>query len=405
MGISFQAHGRAVFNHPYVAAKFKAGALRLSLASMTLLFVQPLLAGPEETLRFAKECTRGKRLTIAAVGDLLFNGGLQRYALSSSGSYRALWSSVEVITNQADLAYGNLEGPVANGVTYDGRVVADPGHDWRNPVYEAPRTHFSFNYHPSLIGDLKRSGFALVSTANNHALDRGPVGIERTIDNIESNGLSFVGTRKRSELARPWSTVIRTNGFTLAWIACTYGLNGRPDIGGQVLLCYEQQKFVLDEIHRQSADPTIDAIVLAPHWGTELSPIVEQRQRDLANEAVSAGALLVIGSHPHIVQEWEKLQGPDKREALVIYSSGDFISRELADPDRFGIISLIELWKGPQPSKAHIAAAGYTATQLDLTAAPQLRELPAGREILQLPRGNRIPLSLDTSVAQALRVA
>jgi poly-gamma-glutamate synthesis protein (capsule biosynthesis protein) len=158
------------------------------------------------------------------------------------------------------------------------------------------------------------------------------------------------------------------------------------------LLCYEQQNFVLDEIRRRSADPTIDAIVLTPHWGTELSAIVEQRQRDLANEAVSAGALLVIGSHPHIVQEWEKLQGPDKREALVIYSSGDFISRELADPNRFGIISIVELWKGPQPSKAHIAAAAYSATQLDLTAAPQLRELPAGREIPQLPRGNRISL-------------
>ena len=158
------------------------------------------------------------------------------------------------------------------------------------------------------------------------------------------------------------------------------------------MLCYEQQKFVLDEIHRQSADPTIDAVVLTPHWGTELSAIVEQRQRDLANRAVNAGALLVIGSHPHIVQEWEKLQGPDKHEALVIYSSGDFISRELADPDRFGIISLIELWKG-HGSKAHIAAAGYTATQFDQTAPPQLKELSARREILQLPRGNRIPLS------------
>jgi hypothetical protein len=363
----------------------------LQLIAMAVASIQPTAIGRAETITFAKSCAPGTHITIAAVGDLLFNGGLQQQALSSKGSYRAIWASIEPLIRQADLAYGNLEGPVANRVTFDGRLIADPGRDWRSPVYQTPTTYWSFNYHPSLIADLKSSGFAVVSTANNHALDRGTTGIDQTIDNLERNGLAFTGTRKRHETNRAWSVVTKAKGFTLAWVACTYGLNGRPDPWEQVLLCYDERENVLEEIRRRASDPEIDAVVLTPHWGTELSIELEARQRDLARKAVDAGALLVIGAHPHMVQPWEKLATANGREALVIYSSGDFVSKELAKPHRAGLISLIELWKGPEGSKAYVSAAAYAATKMDLVPGPHLVETSSS-DSMPLPQGNRVPL-------------
>ena len=370
----------------------------LRLIAMAVATIQPIAIGRAETITFVKSCAPGTHITIAAVGDLLFNGDLQQHALSSKGSYRPIWASIEPIIRRVDLAYGNLEGPVANRVTFDGKLIPDPGRNWLSPVYRAPRPYSSFNYHPSLIADLKKSGFGVVSTANNHALDRGATGVEQTIDNLERNGLAFAGTRKRHETNRAWSAVTKVNGFTLAWVACTYGLNGRPDLWRQVLLCYDERESVLDEIRRRASDPTIDAVVFVPHWGTQFSVETEQKQRDLAGQAVKAGALLVIGAHPHMVQPWAKLIGPDGREALVIYSSGDFVSNELASPNRAGLVSLIELWKGPEASKAFVSAAAYAATRMDLTPAPHVVEVPSTNLVPQLPQGNRATLARALSL-------
>ncbi len=370
----------------------------LRLVAMVVATVRPIAIGRAETVTFDKGCAPGTHITIAAVGDLLFNGDLQRFALSRKGSYRRLWQGIEPIIRRADLAYGNLEGPVAD-ITYDGKQVASPGRNWQSPVYRARSRYSSFNYHPSLVADLKRSGFSVVSTANNHALDRGGTGIEQTIHNLERNALAFSGTRKRHETDRPWSVVTKAKGFSLAWVACTYGLNGHPDLWRQVLLCYEQRQTVLDEIRRQASDPTIDAVVLVPHWGTEFSVETEQMQRDFARQAVEAGALLVIGAHPHMVQPWEKLTARDGREALVIYSSGDFVSDELANPHRAGLISLIELLKRPQTSKAYISAAAYLAIKMDRgPPVPHVVEVRSTNSVPQLPRGNRVSLELAFSL-------
>jgi hypothetical protein len=98
------------------------------------------------------------------------------------------------------------------------------------------------------------------------------------------------------------------------------------------------------------------------------------------------------------VQPWEKLATPDGREALIIYSNGDFVSDELSKPFRAGLISLIELWKGPQSSKAHIAAAAYAVTRLELAPTPHIVELRSESPVPQLPYGNRVPLTGSLSL-------
>src|SRR5262249_1600637 len=146
-------------------------------------------------LIFAKGCATGPHITIAAVGDVLFDGDLQQFALSDEMTYGTLWRGIEPLLRHVDLAYANLEGPVADRVTFDGKLLADPGRDWRSPVYHGP-AYSGFDYHPQLLDDLKKSGFGIVSTANNHALDRGAIGVEQTIANLEHSGLPFVGTHE-----------------------------------------------------------------------------------------------------------------------------------------------------------------------------------------------------------------
>ena len=79
----------------------------------------------------------------------------------------------------------------------------------------------------SLIEDMKASGFDIVSTANNHALDRGAIGVEQTITNLEKAGLLFTGTR-RSGQRPPWSTLTHVRGFNIAWSHGLMGTNGIP---------------------------------------------------------------------------------------------------------------------------------------------------------------------------------
>jgi poly-gamma-glutamate synthesis protein (capsule biosynthesis protein) len=295
------------------------------------------------------------------------------------------------VLRKVSIAYGNVEGTVAEGIGYDGREVQDPGRRLDRKVYDAPPLCLSFNYHRSLIDDLKVGGFSVLSTANNHALDRGSLGVDRTVQAFDAAGLAFTGTRKRGEASRPWSVVTRAHGFTIAWLACTYGTNGIADTHGQVLRCFEQQDLVLAETRRLNASG-VDAIIIVPHWGIEGHRVVERRQRDLARAMFAAGALAVIGTHPHVLQEWEFLNA-EARGGLVVYSTGNFVSAQPGAAERQGL-SLVELARGTG-GKARIARVGYILTQI--RTRPEFRVIAsnARRVPRQLPRANRV-LDVDS---------
>ena len=380
---------------------------------------QPARSG--EAIRFDNACSAGTRVIVAAVGDLLFHAALQRQALSPNGSYAQFWQPVQSILDQADVVYGNLEGAVAAGTSTGGRDVNDPGRRLDGRVYSARVNEFLFNYHPSLVADLVDSGFDVVSTANNHGGDRGVLGIDRTIDALEAEGLAFSGTRRRDEGGkRPWSTIVESKGVRVGFLACTYGTNGGIDRGGQMLNCYRNRDEVMGEIQWLAEDPDVDAVILTPHWGAEntASPIASDRA--YARAAIEAGATAVIGAHPHVLQPWEKIVTRDGREGLAIYSTGNFISNQPWTPNRSGVIALLELTKD-RDGKAALTATGFVPTWVARdgwrhrvtelrgggreTAGPlaaTLRRLPAanrvsGSAIRDLPHGCTTPAETAVS--------
>jgi poly-gamma-glutamate synthesis protein (capsule biosynthesis protein) len=403
---------------------------RRAVACLVALAVGCSVASAQPAgIYFRDACVAGERVTIAAVGDLLFHFNLQQQALARGGSFARFWEKLEHVFKRADVVYGNLEGPAARNVGPGGREGRDNGRASER-IYD--RRFYAggeddvliFNFHPSAVPEVKAGGFHVLSTANNHSADRGPLGIERTIDALEDANVAFTGTRRRgeSEHDRPWSTLTRANGFNIAWLACTYGLNGMPDPHGQVLACYgrrgEPRAEVLDAIRRLAAHPAIDAVMLTPHWGNEYQHQPSQQERRFAREAIEAGATAVIGAHPHVVQPWEKVTTPDGREGLIVYSLGNFISAQIGTPRRSALIALLELARA-EDGKVRLTAAGYVPTWVEYGNPYRIVEntgtanLEAFNLTMRLlPRGNRVlssemqilPKACEVTVAEGTRL-
>jgi hypothetical protein len=153
-------------------------------------------APPTRALRFDAACDEGDRVTILAVGDMLLNSGLQKQALDRGEGHGSLWEPVRDLIETADIAYVNFEG-TASCCTSPTLVDAeDPGRRYDNVVYTA---HPTFNYHEDVAGDLVDSGFDVVSTANNHSMDRGVYGADETVRALRAapDGLALAGRDQR----------------------------------------------------------------------------------------------------------------------------------------------------------------------------------------------------------------
>lgn len=332
----------------------------------SLVFALGLISATSaHAITFDRACERGDSITIAAVGDVLLHQPLQNRAFSSSDTHGALWRGVKDLIEGADLAYANLEGPTAAGVSSGGRSVKDPGMQFGvNGVYTG---YPLFNYHPSLVSDLKKAGFDIVSTANNHSMDRGPIGVDKTLETLDAANLPGVGTRTQAQAARgeqPWHVVTRKKGWNIAWIACSFSTNGNADPKRQVLGCFSDAGRIESLIRALSDDSSIDAVIVTPHWGEqEYTQRIEPSQRALAKRFLDAGATGIFGNHPHVTKPWEKVVTKDGRETFVIYSIGNFVSNQRQLERRTSAIVYLGLTKSPG-RKAWINGVTYVPTYM-----------------------------------------
>jgi poly-gamma-glutamate capsule biosynthesis protein CapA/YwtB (metallophosphatase superfamily) len=300
-------------------------------------------------ISFDRSVHPGRLVTVAAVGDVLLHDSVQAYAARHKDGFYGLMAPVADLIRAADVSFANLEGPAAEGVTKRGRAVRPPKRLYDHHVYTG---YPMFNYNPAIVGALKRVGFDVLLTANNHALDRYALGVDRTIEAIDAAGLRHTGTRHRGEMNRPWyaTTPVVKDGktYTIAWLGCAYDTNGLPDRDHQVLHCYSQRETVLATVRKLAARPDIAAVILVPHWGIEYHPKPDARQQALAHDVLDAGATAVVGTHPHVIQPLEKYRTRDGRETLIAYSLGNFVSNQIGLARRSSAILLLGL--APQPN-------------------------------------------------------
>lgn len=326
----------------------------------SLLFALTAHAGPD--LTYSTSCdSRNQIATLSFVGDILIHDMLYKSVVSGSKDFSQIWRRTNGLMQKADFSVGNLEGPAALGIDKMGRDHGDVGFTYDLNIYSG--TNMVFNFHPRILSDLQKSGYDLLTLANNHSLDRHAIGVDRTIQAARNIGLPVVGTRVAEERNAEFHRILNIRNVRVAFLGCTEMTNGRIDHKDQVLSCYNAER-ILSIIKSLAAHSDVDAVIVLPHWGVEYSHTPDSKQKSFARKFLDAGATAVIGSHPHVLQPWEKYVTADGRETLVVYSLGNFVAFQKDVQRKTGTVAYIGLSKeGNQ--KAKIFGVGYTPTYRD----------------------------------------
>lgn len=320
------------------------------LLIITQLFALPVLAkGPETVsapvISFSQKpvVSSPESVVLSFSGDLIIHEDLYKKVVADKNhDFAILWKKTLPLYAKADYSYVNLEGPTALGITNKLQNKGDVGFIYDNEVYSG--TDLLFNYHPTLIDALQRSGFDIVSTVNNHSMDRGVKGLNATIDALNKRKMPFIGTRK-SDSEDPLVTFTKVKNLNIAWIGCTEMINGFNDRKSQLYNCFEEREEIMKLLARVISEQKPDAVIMTPHWGVEYSHKPTQAQIDLAHEFLDMGATAVIGAHPHVLQPAEKYITKDQRETFIAYSLGNFVANQRGIERKTSAVIYLQLFK------------------------------------------------------------
>ena len=284
-----------------------------------------------------------ERITLLFVGDLMQHQAQIDAAHVSEGKYdySSCFSLIKEQISQADLAIGNLE------VTLGGRPYRG------YPMFSAPDEY---------LQAIKDAGFDILLTANNHCLDRGKKGMERTIQLLDSSGIRYAGTYKNlSERRQRYPLFINRNGFRIALLNYTYGTNGIKATSPNIVNYIDKNTILQDIQSAKARQP--DAIIACMHWGEEYQTKPNSEQKRLANLLFENGVDIILGSHPHVLQPMEKkeitLEDGMTKECFVIYSLGNFMSGQVKEGTRDSIILNLDIKKSGETGKTTISKVDY----------------------------------------------
>jgi len=263
--------------------------------------------------------------TIGAIGDLLIHDWIYEDAKTENGyDFKPILQHMKPYLLEPDLLLANQEtvlGGVEIGLS----------------------SYPSFNS-PTEVGDaLIDSGVDIVSTANNHTLDRGEKAIQNAINYYNRVGLPYVG-HFANEHDKNTIRVLNSNGISFAFLAYTYGTNGIPvPEGKEYLVNLIDVEAMKKEIAR--AKEVADVIVMSMHWGNEYQRLPSDEQKYLATVLAESGADIIFGHHPHVLQPMDWIETTDGRKVFVVYSLGNFLSGQMWDYKDIGGLATIEVTK------------------------------------------------------------
>lgn len=250
-----------------------------------------------------------RSLTLTAVGDIMMHTPVSKSALQDDGSYdfRPHFQYVRPIFQNADVVVGNLETPLAGG-----------------PLKGYP----SFNGPDDLLKGLKWAGVSALTLANNHSLDQGWKGLQRTAELAGEAGFIYFGAYRGAE-DRATPRLFSAGGVTLGFSGYTYGVNGpwKYPADETWRLNFVEEKIMKEDIEVLKAAGA-DFIILNIHFGDEYQRKPNQRGRALVETLFEAGADLIIGHHPHVVQPGLIKPAQSGEARAAVFSLGNFISNQ-----------------------------------------------------------------------------
>ncbi len=291
--------------------------------------------------------------TLGFVGDILIMSLQIAGAKTGDGyDFSRSFAEMEEVFSSVDFLCGNFECTLAGeDAGYSLPRQTPPPATEENPTPKAPFQRF--NAPDELARDLFEAGFDLLSTANNHSMDKGAEGLYRTALRLREAGMLQVGTyTDAADALTP--RVAAINGIKVGFVAAAGFLNS-----GVPSLSKEEKAYAIamlsdtDLLAAQIAacrEAGAEFVVAIVHWGAEHSNAESAAQRKAADALIEIGADAIIGAHPHVAQpmEWRAGERDGKPVAVpVAYSLGNFISN-MAQPNvNYGVFARLTLVKSP----------------------------------------------------------
>ena len=337
--------------------------LRRSILLFVFLLFFSLVA--KENLPCTIIDTEPSIVSMIFCGDVMGHMPQVNAAYNSSDNsydYNPCFAQITSYIQQADIAVANLEVPLA-GKPYSGY-----------PHFSSP---------DALLDALQHAGYDVILTANNHVVDKGTKGLKRTIEQIDQRQLMRAGSYLDSlDRKTHYPLFIEQKGLKIALLNSTYGTNGIL-VKSPALVNLIDTTQIRNDIQK-AKDEAADFIVMCIHWGAEYELKANKEQQVIAQFLADEGVHLIIGSHPHVVQNVEILYGKDSLEVPVYYSLGNAISNQRWEHSNGGIMVSVDI----HPSTKKIIQGNYLPVyvhkgklhekyQYHLIATPDYLENPA----------------------------
>ncbi|MDD5165596.1 MAG: CapA family protein [Candidatus Pacebacteria bacterium] len=264
--------------------------LAIAILYSIFLFVsqtKPDNSVDQSTDKYEPAMSATSTITVLIGGDIMLDRDVR--ARGEQSGYDSLFNGIRTLLHSADIVVANLEGPIT---TYPSKTRLPDGSLTKS---------FSFTFAPSSTPALLNAGIDLVSLANNHTDNFGREGVEQSHSYLNENGLDWFGDPAN---ASGTERIICKNNVCIAFVGYH---EFQPGIEN-----------MLNDVRRLKNEGY--PVIVMPHWGDEYVPVAPERIKERAREFVSAGALAVIGSHPHVVEDKEWID-----DVPVIYSLGNLL--------------------------------------------------------------------------------
>lgn len=323
----------------------------------------------QERLALEKE-QEENTIELLAVGDNIAHQTIREVGMTEDGpwNYDSVYQYVKEDVEAADLAL----------VTQETIFVED-----REDVSGYP----SFGTPPEFGDALVNTGFDVIASATNHALDKGTDSIEYTLNWWEENhpDIPVLGLYDSQEASEE-IPIISCKDLKLAMLDYTYSLNGLELPSGQEYMVdvFDEEK-AREDIRQ--AKELADVVIVVMHVGNEYEQDVDQETQEWTDIFLEEGVDIVIGSHPHVVRTMETLTGEDGHKMLVYYSLGNFTSTQTDLPSLMGAMAKITVKKNIEtgeieiPEHEFIPLLMYYNKEIPQAAIYKLEDYP--QELIQ----------------------
>lgn len=255
---------------------------------------------------------RQDTVTIRFIGDVMMHSKQIEAAHRGNGSYdfSDWFRHISDRLTSADISVANMEFALG-GEPYSGY-----------PAFSAP---------DSIARQVAEDGIDIFLAANNHIYDRGLAGAERTLEQYrkatETFGTVYTGLASDSvEEENTWPVIMNVKGIRIAFLNFTYGTNGGRREGWPKV-CYMNDRQAIAKAIGRAREKNADILIALPHWGNEYELTHSQEQEEVSGWLVSEGVDMIIGTHPHVVQDTASVEGNGRYgRTQIAYSLGNAVS-------------------------------------------------------------------------------